>query len=223
MSNTNFNRAFTWLGHSSSLILLAIIIGALIGISSPTTGNKIATFTDPTILILVTLLLIEVPVKGFLQGLSNFKFISITWATNFILIPSIGFVIASIFLSGQTLFYTGLVIYFMAPCTDWYLGFTKMAKGNVELGAVLLPINMVSQILLFPAYLFIFDSVISYSVDLSVLLDWFIQPLMLATILRLVLYRAIKSLLLFCRFVIPLVLALLVGQIFASNINVLMG
>ena len=136
MPNPHVNRAFIWLGHSTSLLLLAIAIGSMVGILSPTVGSQVANFTDPTILILVTLLLIEVPIKGFLKGLSSIKFISIAWVANFILIPSIGSVVASLFLSGQSLFYTGLVIYFMAPCTDWYLGFTKMAKGNVELGAV---------------------------------------------------------------------------------------
>ena len=99
-------------------------------------------------------------------------------------IPLVGFAIASLFLSGQALFYTGLVIYFMAPCTDWYLGCTRLAKGNVELGAALLPINMVSQLILFPVYLLMFDTVVQYKVDLSMLFQWFLQPLAAAIVIN---------------------------------------
>eukprot|EP00833_Pecoramyces_ruminatium_P017311 jgi/Orpsp1_1/1191343/evm.model.d7180000085070.1 len=44
----------------------------------------------------------------------------------------------------------------VTPCTDWYLVFTALAKGNVELGASILPLNLLLQILLLPLYLLIF-------------------------------------------------------------------
>lgn len=221
--NHLLNISISYLTHSTSLIILAILLGSSIGFFWPNIGDAAGNFTDTTILILVFLLLFEVPLKGIFLGLSKWKFIAVAWLTNFAVIPAVGFVIASLFLSGQPLFYTGLVIYFMAPCTDWYLGFTRMAKGNVELGAALLPINMLSQLMLFPVYLLLFDTVVDYRVDLTVLVDWFLHPLMAAIILRVLLYKVMKTLLPLCRLIIPLVLALLVGQIFASNINVLMG
>lgn len=211
-------KARTLLMHSTSLIILAIIIGSITGIVSPTTGVAVGNFIDPTILVLVFLLLFEVPIKGVFKGAINIRFITIAWICNFILIPLIGFAVASLFLSGQTLFYTGLLIYFMAPCTDWYLGFTRLAKGNVELGAALLPINMISQLVLFPVYLLVFDTVVAYEIDLSVLIQWFLQPLLAAVILRLCLQRYMAKLLPICKMLIPIVLTLLVGQIFAANI-----
>ena len=153
------------------------------------------------------------------KGGANVRFIGLAWLLNFLIIPVIGFGIASVFLADQALFYTGLVIYFMAPCTDWYLGFTRLAKGNVELGAALLPVNMVTQLVLFPIYLMVFDTVVAYKIDLYVLLEWFLQPLLAAAILRFVLQRFITKLLVICKVMIPVVLTLLVGQIFASNIN----
>lgn len=219
----SLNKPLGCLIHSTSLIILAIIIGSCIGVYSPELGAAAGRFSDPTILILVFLLLFEVPLKGIFLGLSKWKFITVAWLVNFAVIPAVGFVIASLFLSGQSLFYTGLVIYFMAPCTDWYLGFTRMAKGNVELGAALLPINMLSQLILFPIYLLLFDTVVDYQMNLTVLLDWFLQPLLAALILRILLRQFMQTLQPLCRYLITLVLALLVGQIFASNINVLIG
>ncbi|ORX83116.1 hypothetical protein BCR32DRAFT_326548 [Anaeromyces robustus] len=50
----------------------------------------------------------------------------------------------------------GLLMLMVTPCTDWYLVFTALAKGNVELGASILPLNLLLQILLLPVYLLIF-------------------------------------------------------------------
>ncbi len=215
------SKTISLFSHSTSLLLLAIIIGSLLGFASPSISETAGSFIDPTILVLVFLLLFEVPLKGIFKGVSNVRFIGLAWVVNFIFIPAIGFAVASLFLANEALFYTGLVIYFMAPCTDWYLGFTRLAKGNVELGAALLPINMVTQLVLFPIYLLVFDTVVAYKIDLSMLLEWFLKPLLAAIVLRFVFQHFIKKLLFICNHLIPLVLTLLIAQIFASNINYL--
>ena len=46
----------------------------------------------------------------------------------------------------------------LTPCTDWYLVFTKMAKGDLPLSLSILPINLVLQIVLLPVYLILFFS-----------------------------------------------------------------
>lgn len=219
MFRNHLLKSINLFANSTSLLLLAIVLGSMTGIAFPTVGSYAGTLIDPTILILVFLLLFEVPVKGVFKGITNVRFISLAWVINFLIIPFIGFGIASLFLADKTLFYTGLIIYFMSPCTDWYLGFTRLAKGNVELGAALLPINMITQLVLFPIYLLVFDTVIAYKVDLYVLLEWFLQPLLAAVMLRFLLRRYIKRALAVCKIIIPSVLMLLVGQIFSSNIN----
>lgn len=219
MLENQIRKTISLFSHSTSLLILAIVIGSLVGMTSPNVGEMAGSYIDPTIMALMILLLFEVPLKGIFKGGANVRFIGIAWVLNFIVIPLVGFGVASLFLSGQALFYTGLVIYFMAPCTDWYLGFTRLAKGNVELGTTLLPINMVSQLVLFPVYLLAFNTVVEYKIDLSVLLEWFVKPLVIATVLRLVLHRFIDKLLPVCSALIPIVLTLLVGQIFAANIH----
>lgn len=45
----------------------------------------------------------------------------------------------------------------VTPCTDWYLIFTGIAKGNIALSATILPLNLILQILLLLVYLLIFN------------------------------------------------------------------
>ena len=219
INNKNFLQAVSLFSHTTSLLIVAILTGSAMGLAQPELAGKASYFIDTTIFTLIFLLLFEVPIKGVFNGVTNLRFIAVSWLINFLMIPVIGFCIASIFFSGKPLFYTGLIIYFMAPCTDWYLGFTRLAKGNVELGAALLPINMISQLVLFPVYLLAFDTVVAYKVDLSLLLEWFIKPLLLAVLLRFILQRWLNKLLPLCKAIIPWVLVLLVGLIFATNIQ----
>ncbi len=43
----------------------------------------------------------------------------------------------------------------VTPCTDWYLVFTGISKGNLALSMALLPVNLVLQLLFLPVYLFV--------------------------------------------------------------------
>ena len=174
---------------STFLLLGAIISGSMIGYFSPDTGEALGGYVDYTILALVSILFLEVRFEALTKIINNLRFLAIAWLANFILIPTIGFLIATLFLSGKPLFFTGLLIYFIAPCTDWFLGFTRLAGGNTTLGAGLIPVNMVSQLLLYPVYLSIFAKE-EVGVDMATmgdtLLDWFLIPFVAAIVVRLV-------------------------------------
>ncbi len=217
-------------GRGTAIILiLAILCGSAIGMSFPEAGSFLSNQIDYTILALVFCLLFEVHVQNFLSSLNRLPFIIAALIANFIIIPAIGFTIASLFLSAHPLFFIGLLIYFMAPCTDWFLGFTRLAKGNTALGAALLPINMIAQLLLYPVYLKIFgiDAIGTGSSNIfQTLWQWFLVPLLLALAIRFLLEQTIttkrlESVQSIISISIPVLLASLVGQIFAANIGTL--
>lgn len=96
------------------------------------------------------------PLRNVAKSYARLKFFGIAWSVNFIIVPILGFLLASIFLSGTPLIFLGFILYVVTPCTDWFLVFTGMAKGDVLLGLALLPTQLVLQILLIPVYLFLF-------------------------------------------------------------------
>ena len=217
--------------NTTLLILLAIILGSFLGATSPQLAASTGSFVDPLILTLVFLLFFELRFGPIVRAARHLRFLSIAWVANFILIPTIGWGVASLFLSGQPLFYTGLLIYFMAPCTDWFLGFTRLAGGNTALGSVLLPINLISQLLLFPVYLALFAGA-QANVDLSgaagSLWQWFILPFTVALVSHQILARilpnsAFERLINFSGMLIPCVLAALVACIFSANVATILA
>ncbi|MEO1025210.1 MAG: arsenic resistance protein [Pseudomonadota bacterium] len=141
------------------------------------------------------------------------------------IIPFIGSGVASLFFADAPLLFAALMIYFLAPCTDWFLGFTRMAKGDTVLGAALIPINMITQLLLFPIWLWLLTRS-SGLVDLgtlpNMLFEWFLLPLLAAQAFRLVLERFTPSktaeqFFSFANRLVPYVLAALIVQIFATH------
>ena len=213
------------------LLLAAIALGSVVGIYQMDGTERLSSFVDPLILVLVSLLFFEVRFAALLGAAKHARFLGIAWVANFIIIPLIGWGIASLFLSGRPLLYTGLLIYFIAPCTDWFLGFTRLAKGNVALGSILLPINLITQLLLFPVFLGIFAGKaagIDAASIASTLWQWFLLPFVAAVVLHIVLRKVLpaavfEKLLRLTGAAIPFIIAALVICIFAGNITTIVG
>lgn len=213
------------------LLLAAIALGSIIGTFIPATAERISGCVDPLILTLVSLLFFEISFSNLARIRENLRFLGIAWIANFLLIPLIGWGIAALFLSGKPLLYTGLLIYFIAPCTDWFLGFTRLAKGNTILGSVLLPINLVSQLLLYPVFLGVFAGK-QMGTDMAsvagTLWQWFLLPFVSAVVLHQILRKLLPgeilgSLLRFVGSLIPFTIASLVVCIFAANITTILS
>lgn len=214
----------------SLLFLLCIGLGSLVGVFIPSFGEVLSNYTDYMLLTLMFLIFLGVPFENLFQSIKETKVLLIILVTNFIMIPIIGFLLSYSFFWYNELIMIGLFIYFMAPCTDWFLGFTKVAKGNVSLGSILLPINMIIQLLMYPVYLLVFMGE-QVNVDLSdmfsTLLDWFLIPFILGVVLHFVLYKVLKENI-FEKFecgleeIVNVVLYAIVFSIFAVNVQTIM-
>lgn len=215
---------------TTCLLVGSMVAGGTLGHYLPAEGQWLGERIDITLLLLIVLLLVGVRFESIVRALGHVRFIGVVLLANFVLIPAIGYMIASLFLSSHPMLMVGLTIYFMAPCTDWFLGFTRLANGNVALGTALIPINMVIQLLLYPLYIFLFTSnvvAVDSAVISTTLLQWFLLPLIVAVTVHHALRKMLGSYRFSCLLAwidqcTPLVVALLVAQIFADNIAVIL-
>ncbi|PRE45440.1 arsenic resistance protein [Burkholderia multivorans] len=214
----------------SLLLVGSILIGALIGHHWPDAGGALGADVDRTLLALVGLLFFSVRFETITHFRGGVRTLTLILASNYLFVPTIGYVIASTLLASKPLFMAGLMIYFMSPCTDWFLGFTRLARGNVALGTALIPVNMVMQLLLYPAYLHLFTRhvvEVRAGVVGDTLLYWFLAPLVMAVSGHYVL-RGLLGNARFARLLdgldrlTPWVIALLVMEIFVANIPVIL-
>ena len=103
-------------------------------------------------------LFMEVPLGELKNSFKNTKFSLTSLVINFIWTPLFGYFLATLFLKGNIDVMIGFFMLILTPCTDWYLVFTKMAKGDLTLSLSILPMNLILQIILLPIYLLIFFS-----------------------------------------------------------------
>lgn len=176
----------------SGFLLVLVGISLLIG-QVPIIGEVSSYIIMPALIIMLFLLFIQIPITDIGKSIKNFKFTAITVGINFIWTPILVFLLGSIFLKGEPDLLIGFVMLMVTPCTDWYLIFIGRAKGNTILGASLLPLNFILQIILLPFYILIIGGT---SVKLDVMNLFFstilslVIPLILAAICRkIILYK----------------------------------
>ena len=202
------------------IIFLAVIIGLVFS-----NIDMIAQNTDYLITIFLCLMLygvfLEIPLNELKNSFKNVKFSITSILINFIWTPLFGYFLGSIFLKGNVDILIGFFMLILAPCTDWYLVFTKLAKGDLKLSLSILPVNLILQIVLLPIYLIIFFSsgnTMDYSQLGYSILTVIVIPFVLAQITKLLFKTDTKEKIigLFSNLEI-LFLALAVFCIFASQ------
>lgn len=171
------------------ILILAIIVGLILSdieILSKNMGNLINLF----LCIMIYGLFLEVPLKDLKKSFKNIKFTSTSLIINFIWTPLFGYFLGNLFLNGNIDIFIGFFMLILTPCTDWYLVFTKMAKGDLNLSLSILPINLILQLILLPIYLIIFfssNNTINY-IDLGYsLLIAIVIPFVLAQLSKMIL------------------------------------
>jgi ACR3 family arsenite efflux pump ArsB len=103
-------------------------------------------------------LFLDIPLEEIKHSFTNYKFTATSLIINFLWTPLFGYFLANVFLNGNIDLIIGFFMLILTPCTDWYLVFTKMAKGDMASSVSLLPINLILQLILLPIYLLLFFS-----------------------------------------------------------------
>ncbi len=162
--------------------LIGLAIGSLFGM-----GHQDSIWIEPFLMVMLFLVFLSVDVGKIKSAFKNIRFLSTALCVNFIWTPLFAFILSILFFPDSIDARTGLIMLLVTPCTDWFLVFTGIAKGNVELSSTLLPINLVLQIVLLPLYILLFTGrdagfdVISMLGDTAVVL---LVPLLAALAVR---------------------------------------
>jgi ACR3 family arsenite efflux pump ArsB len=148
------------MGFLSKLQPLFIILSALTGIalgkSIPALEQHAGGGIEIFLMFMLFFVFLNVEMREIAGSFSDLRFSVTALLINFVFTPLFAFALSKLFLPGQTDLQIGFIMLMVTPCTDWYLIFTGAAKGNVPLGASILPLNLILQILLLPVYLLLF-------------------------------------------------------------------
>lgn len=163
--------------YQTVVILLAVVSGLLLG-QVDAFKEQASIFIVPLLVLMLFGLFLSMDFGKLKQAFLHVKFSLTTILINFVWTPVFAYVLGSLFLAQDLPIWIGFVMLMVTPCTDWYLVFTGVAKGNVPLSTSILPVNLVLQVLLLPVYLLLFFGQ-SGNVELSSLAESILLVLVL--------------------------------------------
>ncbi|MDF2038435.1 bile acid:sodium symporter [Cytobacillus oceanisediminis] len=168
------------------IIFLAVIIGISIGQAELIRANA-ESFIVPLLVAMLYITFLQIPIEDIRIAFKNIKFTYTSIIINFVWTPILAWLLAMVFLGDNPALYIGFIMLMVTPCTDWYLIFTGIAKGNVALSTAILPLNLILQVIFLPIYLLIFGGrtgVIELGFLVESILVALIIPLVLAVLTK---------------------------------------
>lgn len=175
--------------YQTGVILIAVIAGLLLG-HIEFVSDYSAKLIVPLLMVMLFGLFLSINISELKSSFLNVKFSLTNVIVNFIWTPIFAYILGYIFLTNELPIWIGFVMLMVTPCTDWYLVFTGVAKGNVPLSTSVLPVNLILQVLLLPVYLMLFFGK-SGNVELSSLVESILLVLVVPFVLALIAKKTI--------------------------------
>lgn len=195
---------------------IAIMLSALLGLALsqlPPLAEVAAGMILPLLMLMLVGVFAQVPLRELGAALRHPKFTGASLAVNFLWTPALAWGLGALFLRQYPELWVGLVMLLVTPCTDWYLVFTQLARGDLALATAILPWKLALQLVLLPLYLL--PAGVLIPLPLPLLLESALLvlalPLAAATLLR-----RLKLAQLAARWQLPLLCGA-IGAMFASQ------
>ncbi len=108
---------------------------------------------------------LQIPLNNLYYAFLNKRFIIVAIIVNFLVVPLFVWVLIS-FLPDDLGVKLGVLLVLLMPCTDWFITFSHLGKGDTKIAIAFTPISLMIQIFLLPIYVLIFlgrDVIVSFS------------------------------------------------------------
>lgn len=176
--------------HQIWIYLTAILIGMAVGSLVPETTATWKILLWPVMGALLYTTFTQVPFIHLKSAFRQGRFLAALLVANFIVMPII---IAGllILVPENAAIKLGVLMVLLVPCTDWFISFTHLGRGDSGRAITAAPILLIAQLLLLPAYLWLFmgEQVVELSLVAHLLPAFFgliVVPLVLAWVTEVV-------------------------------------
>ncbi|MDW0359601.1 arsenic resistance protein [Halomonas venusta] len=211
-----------------------ICLGLMMGLIAPLLASSLEQLLWPLLGILLYATFTQIPLLHIKQSVTDKRFMAALLIGNFIIIPTLlGLLVLGVSVLGLPLsppVIAGVLLVLLMPCTDWFITFTHLGKGDAARAVAATPLLLLIQMAALPVYLWLFLGgewfQLTFSTDLlSAFAGLILLPLSLAWLTELTAKRssAIKRSV-SCLIYLPVpLLALVVFIIAASQVNSVLG
>ncbi len=143
----------TFVEKAQSFVILAAVLAGLALGQAPAVAQYAGYFIVPLLMLMLTGVFLHVPLQGFANAFQFRRIAIASLVINFAWTPLFAWLIGWLFLGEQPALWVGFLMLMVTPCTDWYLVFTGISRGNLTLSTALLPVNLALQLVFLPVYL----------------------------------------------------------------------
>lgn len=176
--------------YQVGLYLAAIGIGLGLGGELSELSGLFELLLWPTLALLLFATFAQVPLARVPSALRDTRFIAAALLGNFVLLPL--FVGGLLQLLPPALpMRLGVLLVLLVPCTDWFITFTQLGRGDVERAIVVTPLNLLLQLALLPLYLWLFlGEELGVAFDTAPMAGAVVGTVLLPLLLALIVQRA---------------------------------
>lgn len=134
--------------------LLAIGLGLAAGTAWPQAGPTMEALLWPTLATLLFATFLQVPLLHVRHALRDRRFLLAVLLGNFVMLPLLTWLLVEAF-DFDPVVRLGVLLVLLVPCTDWFITFSQLGKGDVPRAIAITPLNLVLQLILLPLYLWL--------------------------------------------------------------------
>jgi len=136
------------------IYLIAIMAGLLSGGAWPGIGPYLENLLWPVLAVLLYATFVQVPLLHIRDAFGDRRFVFAVMIGNFVLIPLMAWFILQ-WLPDDPALHLGVLLVLLTPCTDWFITFAQLGRGNTARAVAITPLNLLAQLPLLPVYLWL--------------------------------------------------------------------
>tara|TARA_R110000823_G_scaffold119998_8_gene244374 strand:- start:42134 stop:43111 length:978 start_codon:yes stop_codon:yes gene_type:complete len=136
------------------IYLVAVLAGLCVGTLAPGVGPLFEVLLWPVLATLLYATFVQVPLLHVREAFRDGRFGLASLLGNFVVIPLLVW-LALQALPDDPALRLGVLLVLLMPCTDWFIAFTRLGGGDTARAIAVTPLNLLLQLLLLPAYLWL--------------------------------------------------------------------
>lgn len=144
-----------WDTHQIALYLLALAVGAAVGLTAPSAAPAFELAVTPILIVLLYATFLAVPFAAIGRSVRDIRFTGAMVVLNFVAVPLVVFALTRVVADDQAVL-VGVVLVLLAPCIDYVIVFSGLAGAASERLLAGSPLMMVLQVALLPLWLWLF-------------------------------------------------------------------
>ena len=140
--------------HQVWIYLVGLLAGLAAGSMWPQAAGSLEVAVWPALAVLLYATFTQVRLRSIGRALADARFLVTALTANFLIMPALVWGLIQLTPPDDAL-RLGLLLVLLVPCTDWFITFAQLGRGDGARAIALTPVNLLLQLALLPGYLWL--------------------------------------------------------------------